>query len=256
MDSVPLLRDAMTSLNETLSRRDRAVRGLVLMALVLVASGLVHGGVWLFDGMAPLGGPVSWRKPIVFGLSSGITTFSVAWLVAHLGQSASRARWVALYAVTMAIEIFLIDLQRWRGVGSHYNVATPFDALVFGAMGILICLSVAAVAVLGWRFSRAASVPEDQRAAGSAGVVLLLVGSFIGGWMASHGSMAGASGGGLWKLPHGLALHAIQTLPVLGWWLQRRGVNLGARRQIILLAAAAHGVLVVLGLAIAAAWGL
>jgi hypothetical protein len=236
-------------------RRDRVARGLVGLGALLLASGVAHAGVWLIDGASSLAGPVSWRKPIVFGLSSGITTLSVAWLAAHLAPSTWRARWAGVYAATMALEILLIDMQRWRGVGSHFNVATPLDGLIFSLMGVLICVSVTAVGALGWRFSRSASVAEDLRAAGGAGVALLLLGSAIGGWMAAHGSTIGATGGGLWKLPHGLALHAIQTLPALAWWLQRRGVGVGGRRRLILIAAAGHAALVAIGLALAAGWG-
>jgi hypothetical protein len=39
-------------------------------AALLVLSGLFHVGAFLADG-GPWEGPLSWRKPITFGLSSG-----------------------------------------------------------------------------------------------------------------------------------------------------------------------------------------
>lgn len=255
MPSSPLstsIRAALGRLLVLATSRDREVRWLVVLSAVLLASGVAHGLVWLLDGVPSLAGPVSWRKPIVFGLSAGVTTASVAWLVSLLDASASRARWARLYGVTMVLEIFLIDLQRWRGVGSHYNVATPLDGAIFSAMGVLICVSVASLGVLGWRAARSAAVPVDTRAAAGAGVALLLVGSLVGAAMASHGSAIGATGGGWMKLPHFVALHAIQTLPALAWWLERRGAPVDARARLVRWTAAAHTLLLAVSLAWAA----
>ena len=60
---------------------EHETRLLVLLGLALTASGVMHLFVWLAAGLPSLAGPVSWRKPIVFGLSGGITTLSVAWIV-------------------------------------------------------------------------------------------------------------------------------------------------------------------------------
>ncbi|RYE89910.1 MAG: hypothetical protein EOO75_11010, partial [Myxococcales bacterium] len=156
-----LVTAALGRLVVLVTSRDREVRLLVGLALALVASGLVHVGVWAVDGGTSMAGPVSWRKPIVFGLSSGVTTLSVAWLVSLLRASPGRARWARLYAATMALEIALIDVQRWRGVGSHFNVATPLDGAVFAAMGVLIVTAMVATTALGVGVVRARSVAVD-----------------------------------------------------------------------------------------------
>jgi hypothetical protein len=119
-------------------------------------------------------------------------------------------------------------------------------------MGLLICASVASLGVLGWRASRSAAAPLDTRAAAGAGVGLLLAGSLVGAVMASHGSAVGATGGGPMKLPHFVALHAIQTLPALAWWLERQGVAVDARARVVRWAAAAHTLLLAASLAWAA----
>lgn len=227
---------------------DREARLLLALAAVLLLSGGFHALVWALDGAPSLAGPVSWRKPIVFGLSSGVTTASVAWLVARLPRDLWRARWTKLYAVTMALEIALIDLQQWRGVPSHFNDATPLDGVIFSLMGMLICASVASVGVLGRRFASSASIPADTRVAGGAGVLLLLASSVVGAAMASRGNAAVLTGGGAMKLPHAIGLHALQTLPLLAWWLERQGV--APRRRLLLVqgATAAHALLFLGGL--------
>lgn len=235
-----LVMAALGRLGVLVASRDREVRLLVWLSLVLGATGLLHAGVWVLDGWASLAGPVSWRKPIVFGLSSGVTTLSVAWLVSLLRPSPARARWTRLYAATMALEIFLIDLQRWRGVGSHYNFATPLDGLIFALMGVLIVTAMVATTALGASVVRSRAVALDTRLAAGAGVAMLVVGSIVGAVMASVGSAHGASGGGAMKVPHAVALHAIQALPALRWWLERRGLDRAARVWWLMMAANAH----------------
>ena len=65
-------------LGETWSRDPRA-RQLVLVGVVLVASGLAHAVAWAILG-GPWEGPVTWRKPILFGISGGLTSLSAAWV--------------------------------------------------------------------------------------------------------------------------------------------------------------------------------
>ena len=47
-----------------------------LCAALLMVSGLFHGLVYLVDG-GGWDGPLSWRKPTVFGLSFGITLLTL-----------------------------------------------------------------------------------------------------------------------------------------------------------------------------------
>src|SRR5687768_12005768 len=52
-------------------------------AALLVVSGAFHGAVYLVEGGA-WAGPISWRKPIVFGLSFGITLATLTWFMTFL----------------------------------------------------------------------------------------------------------------------------------------------------------------------------
>ena len=54
-------------------------RVCLLVAGILVISGLIHLGVFFVDDR-PWGGPVYWRKPFTFGLSFGVTLASSVWV--------------------------------------------------------------------------------------------------------------------------------------------------------------------------------
>ena len=110
---------------------------------LLVASGLFHGVVYLVDG-GSWEGPVSWRKPIVFGLSFGIALRDGD-LVARL--PADRGRWAGASSASSPSasvgEVFLISMQKWRGVPSHFNEDTAFDEWSSRMMGMLVTLVAA-----------------------------------------------------------------------------------------------------------------
>ncbi|MFM7108931.1 MAG: hypothetical protein ACKOZU_10100, partial [Planctomycetaceae bacterium] len=53
-------------------RRDGRAWPLVVVGSVLVLSGVAHVAAWGALG-GPWEGPVTWRKPILFGISGGLT---------------------------------------------------------------------------------------------------------------------------------------------------------------------------------------
>lgn len=229
---------------------DRDRRLLVQLALVYTASGLFHLVVWMIDGGA-WAGDVSWRKPIVFGLSGAITTASLVWALGVVKPSHIRSRGVKIYAVTMTVEIALITMQRWRGVASHFNTDTLLDGMVFQLMGILIV--VASVPIVRWTIMvfRDRGLPPEQRAAVGGGLVLLVSGLVVGMAVANLGSM-----GRIMEIPslvsasrglvpaHALALHGIQAMAVLGWSLPRF-VSSRPRRVALLHTATFFGLVLV-----------
>ena len=91
-------------------------------------------GVFAVDGGA-WEGPVSWRKPIVFGLSFGVTIVTLAWFLTllRLGRASGWAVSLVLSIASIG-EVVLISMQKWRGVASHFNETTTFDGLVFSVM--------------------------------------------------------------------------------------------------------------------------
>jgi hypothetical protein len=82
-----------------------------------------------------------------------------------------------------------------------------------------------------------------------AGLLILLVAQAVGSWMIQHGvgpASDGATSGlttfgaaGVMKVPHAVAMHAIQVLPALAWLLSF--TTLGERRRVRLVGVAILG---------------
>ena len=226
---------------------DRRARPLAVIGLVLVASGLAHLVVWAVLG-GPWEGPVTWRKPILFGISGGLTSLSLGWAWSKLPWRWGDGWLAATVAWALLIEVLLIDLQAWRGVASHFNRATSLDSALYDAMGLLI-LWVTLVAIdLTIRFFRQPTgLSADMLLAARAGLMLLVISCVLGIWVSVHGDMRVAVGlppeqygaAGVPKFPHGAVIHALQWLPLLAWAARRAGVT--QRRRVWLVAAATVG---------------
>jgi hypothetical protein len=232
---------------------DRALFAAGLLNFLALAGALVAG---LVDDRLILGiNP--WIKPAKFFASIGIYLVTVAWMVTQVRTgSLTRAvlRWT--FIVTMIGEGVLIAMQSARGVTSHFNHTTPFDAMVFRTMGGLIALNTVAAFGLLLRFVRSPRpMPRAVLSGIRWGLVLFLLASAVGGLMVSAGSHAigvpdGGPGlpfvnwsteGGDLRIAHFVGLHALQGLPILGWMLSRRSP--GASAGTVRLAAAAWAAL-------------
>ena len=207
-------------------------------ALAFLASGVFHVAVWLLAGMPSLEGPVSWRKPIAFGLSTGLLSLSLTWVIGLLPQTVRLSRQVTTYVALIAGELLLINMQQWRGVGSHFNSVTAFDGAVFTTMGVMIMIVAILIAIWTRALFKPLSIDPAQALAARAGMVLLNAGNLIGVFISVWGSMQVAAGltpnifgdAGQLKIPHAVALHAIQVLPVIAWLVHRSVRRLHAMR--------------------------
>ena len=186
-------------------------RVLFWTGLLFLASALFHIAVWWLAGMPALTGPVSWRKPITFGLSTGVLLLSLGWVLGLMPTTGRRRRQARLLSALLVAEVGLIDMQQWRGVASHFNTATAFDGAVFTAMGLII---IAASVVIAWWTRDVFVEPLATSPAGAmairTGMVMLNVGNLIGVVMSVSGATA-------LKPLHGVALHVIQVLPIAVW---------------------------------------
>ncbi len=214
---------------------------LALVGGGLLVSGLAHLAVWAIDG-GPWEGPVTWRKPILFGISGGLTAFSAGWAFSKLPQR----RWDRLLssttAVALAVEVGLIDLQRWRGVASHFNRDTLLDSVLFDAMGVLILWVTIVSADLTLRFFRSrVGLPADMLLAARGGLVALVWSCVLGIWVSVHGEMQITAGlpaeqfgpAGVPKFAHGAVIHALQWLPMLAWAGRRLGLDEALRLRLM-----------------------
>lgn len=201
-------------------------------AAVLIASGFLHLWVWLAEG-GSLEGPVSWRKPILFGLSASVTLSSVAWVLGVMRPRRGEAAFALILAGAMVVEVGLITLQQWRGVPSHFNRSTELDASILNGIETLIVVVTIAIAYLTLLCFGALRTTPDVALAIRCGMVLLLFSCLLGFVLVAWGNFQIARGqspetfgaAGVMKFPHGAAMHAIQMLPIFAWFLWKVGVE-------------------------------
>lgn len=202
------------------------------------------------DG-GPWNGPVSWRKPVTFGLSFGLTLVTVTWVCSYL-PIGDRARRVLLgvFAADCVVEVGGIALQAWRRVPSHVNRETTFDSavstvLAVGGGVLIVVLGVLAVTA----FRANPRVPPGMRLALRAGFITLMIGLATGAAMIARG-VVDVDGGrqqeayhdvGFLKPVHGVSLHGVLVLPALAWLLSFTGWDERRRTRAVAAAVACYG---------------
>lgn len=211
-------------------RADQKV--LAVTATIFAISFVAHLGVWFSTG-GGWEGPLSWRKPVLFCLASGVTCLSLAWVLSHL-QPLRFGTWQAgIFCTAILIEVGLICLQTWRGVPSHFNRSTPLDAAILSvikATALILGLYIGIITL------RATTTRFSNRAIGysiQAGMALLLLSCGLGFLIERLGEQQAAQGSnptiygraGVLKFPHGMPMHAIQMLPPVVGVLAYFGVS-------------------------------
>jgi hypothetical protein len=249
----------------TLSARlRRAAPALTIVGFVMAVD-LVVCLIGLVVDRRVITGAPAWLKPAKFALSTMIASWSFAYCIASITiwPRVSRALDILL-AAGLFLEIALIDMQAARGTTSHFNISNHFDATVYAVMGISIAciwLSMLLLTIVLFR----------QPFAGSAwgwslrlGMVLALFGTGSGGLMTMPSSQqlaeehvtgriaivgahtVGAPDGGRglpvtgWSIEHGdlriahfIGMHGLQVLPLLAWWIARRGLPQETQRRLV-----------------------
>ena len=212
-----------------------------------------------------LGGSNVWLKPAKFALSFVVLYATLALVAERLSAPVREGRSLRLVLAVMTVatagEMAYIAGQAGRGVHSHFSVQTPFTALMYTLMGIgavALVLGIGIVGVLAWRDRSARLGPALRFGVGLGFVLSALLTLVIAGYLGGQGShFVGTPSPGAATVPllgwslevgdlrpaHFLALHAMQALPLLGWWLDRGGRP--AARRWVWAAAAAYGGLTV-----------
>ena len=161
---------------------------LLLWGLANAAILVATGGSWQ--------GPLSLRKAATFGLSFGLTLVNVTFIASFVPlKDRTRTLLLGIFTAACVLETFLVSLQAWRGVPSHFNVETPFDAavaqlLAFGGFTLVAVIVVLTVAA----FRAGAALPASLRTAIRGGLAALV------GWLVFAGLLAGRSAFG-WRGP-------------------------------------------------------
>ena len=104
-----------------------AERWLYGTGILLVLSGIFHLFVWMVLG-GGWEGSISWRKPILFGISTGLTALSLGWIYSKMEVRKWDRVVCGVFCVAILAEVGLISLQQWRGVPSHFNQTTNWIA--------------------------------------------------------------------------------------------------------------------------------
>lgn len=232
-----------------------------LVGAALMATGLVHAGIWAVVG-GSVDGPLSWRKPVTFGLSFGMTTATLAWAAAYLPARRGPG-WILsiLLCITTTYEVAWVSVQHARGIPSHYNDTTTLDENLFIAGAVAVAVTIVVIAAITLAAFIGTTAPTPMAWAIRSGLLVLLAAQLVGLWMLLHGlslldedtspltqSMSTNGAAGSMKFAHAVPMHAIQVLGVLAWLLSLSGLT--QRRQLHLVALAVSGYVALFAIAL------
>ncbi|MFC5134640.1 hypothetical protein [Halorubrum glutamatedens] len=179
-------------------------------------------------------GEPAWLKPAKFAASIALVNATLGWLGIHLSiEEEFRRRTSMIIGGGFLIEIVLIGGQALRGVGSHFNRSTTLDGTIGVIMGVTIVVVTCSIAALAVRARRTEFDVHPAFATGILlGIGLFVVGAFEGGVMIAIQSRTVDAAGqtvpfvgwhvvGGFRLAHFVGLHALQVLPLAGYFAAR-----------------------------------
>lgn len=226
-------------------------------AMVLIA---LCGFVGIFvDGRIIVGQP-AWAKTTKFAISIGVYSATLLWFFSVVqGYGRFLRFFLNATAGILSLEMLLLITQAVRGHAMHFNYSTPLDGALYTVMAasiyILFALTLVA-ALFVWRqkqpswsgrafdwsiklglaitvivgfgvanlmvrptSEQMAQLAAGDRAAGSV-IGAHTVGAEDGGpglpllgWSTEHGDL---------RIPHFFGLHALQIVPLVGWFVARQ----------------------------------
>lgn len=222
---------------------------LTVVALVFLGLSMAWG---LVD-MRQVDGAAVWMKPLKFSLSFAVLFGTIALIEPRLsgpvrdGWPLRVIGWVM--AAAFLSEMGYMTYQAALGEASHFNLSTPFNRLMYETVmaGGAVAL-VLGIALIGWLVKRDAAA--DMGVGLRAGIFLGFAMTFVltmvtAGYLSVNGGhFVGLHPDGAPVIPlfgwsgvtgdlrpaHFAALHAMQALPLVGLWLDRRGDARALRR--------------------------
>ncbi|MFU8864887.1 MAG: hypothetical protein ACNA7O_13310 [Rhodobacterales bacterium] len=200
-----------------------------------------------------------WLKPLKFQLSLAVYLLSLAFFArflptAFLARRSYRAFSIMVVLCVLA-EMAWIGGAAMVGTASHYNVAHPLMAQIYGLMGLLAVILTSAslvFAIVIWRDPRGLPDPALRLSVVLGLGLTFVLTVIVAGYMASQtGRLVGVPVTGArvplmgWsrevgdlRLPHFLATHAMHVLPLAGL-LAARSLSVGTAVQAVWLVAVA-----------------
>jgi len=199
-----------------------------------------------------------WEKPMKFQISLAVHLASIALVVGLLGEFHRNsflivATVIACVAAT-AFEIAYIMVQAARQQQSHFNLSTPFYKTMYVLMAsgaVIISLTAGVVGAAAWLYGKTQIEPALRLSiligfVGGAALTLIagfaiggrlnpIVGDLtqnyirmpVTGWSLSSGDL---------RVPHFLATHTVQAIPLAGLIASRLLSPAGAVAAVLLAA--------------------
>lgn len=247
----------MSALDAASALFARAPRVLIVGAALHAALALVCAAA-LFGPAAPVLGLHPAVKPLKFAISIAVFLATLAVLLPRLALDAGALALLAtILTAAMGLEMAAIGAQALRGALSHFGARAPLDAAIWTGMVATIVVASLALGVVAWVALTRPIALEDTAdpplvaLAVRVGFVVLLLAPLTGFAMGGRGAHAvgGVDGGpglplvnwsrahGDLRVPHFVALHALQLLPLVAWALGRWVPAAGPRRVAFALVA-------------------
>lgn len=177
----------------------------------------------------------AWIKPAKFYLSTVFFVWTMGWFTGYLDRTTLITAYNIVVIGVLAFELVYISWLASLGQQSHFNISTQFNALMWSLMGSTISIITLFTAVIGWFFfiDSLPDLPSSYLWGIRLGIITFVIFAFEGGIMGAQMShtVGGADGAaGLkflnWSLSHGdlriahfIGMHALQVLPLIGFYL-------------------------------------
>jgi len=224
---------------------DHMTRLNVSLALLMAASFVVFLPAMLLDPRTLDSAPV-WVKPQKFNISLALHFFTIAALAQLVPAKSRNGPVLILFSylagIALLLEYVWVAVQAAQAKRSHFNYDTPFEGLMYAAMGIGAFLLMTIAMALAVQIFRKGDRSRYGLWLGSVvGLSIAFLSTLYFGFeMSTSGRYVGAplEGGGAtvpffgWSREYGdlrpahfVSLHLMQTVPLAGWLADQRGWN-------------------------------
>ena len=183
-----------------------------------------------------------WIKPMKFFFSVWIMSWTMGWILYYLSRKRAVRTISWLIVICMFVENFIVTMQAARGTRSHFNVQDPLNGILFSVMGIFIIIFTltSIYALILFLRQRNFFLPPAYVLGIRLGLVFFIFFSLEAGLMLSRLShtVGGVDGGpglpivnwstafGDLRIAHFFGMHALQLLPLAGYYVFRKSYAL------------------------------
>ena len=198
-------------------------------------AGTVTSALLIFTTSTQVLGINAFIKPFKFYLSTVILSWTLCWYLGHLGSSTLVTSYTWTVILVLSFELFWITFKAANGELSHFNISSALNGTMFSAMGIAISLMTLFTLIIGLKFWTTAfpDLPPAYLMGIRIGFICFVFFAFQGGIMGaqlSHTVGAPDGGPGLplvnwstkfgdYRIAHFAGMHALQILPLAGYYL-------------------------------------